>query len=212
MLAKETGPVEVDPTTTAPRPPGKSGQRIRRQFASASLDDSELGEVRGGFEAAPGVEFNFAFQQQTFVNQNLVQSVIVPTLTVTPSTAVVSLASSPFDFASAAAPTSGATNATTLNGAPVQTLAPRSVMLSTNGGVFQSIPSLPGVNAGGTTAVSTGLGTTGLANVITNTQNAQLVQQVTTIGIGVSGLQQLLRQTPTMSVLNRLNTGSIGLR
>ena len=55
---------------------------ISRQFASASLGDSQLGDIRGGIDTGSGVELNFAFQQATFLNHNLVQNIVVPTITV----------------------------------------------------------------------------------------------------------------------------------
>ena len=57
------------------------------------------------------------------------------------------------------------------------------------------------------------LGGGGLTNVVSNTANNQLVQQMTTITIGINGLQQLLQQGGVPStVLNRLNSASTPFR
>ena len=57
---------------------------------AGELSDRQLGAVRGGFDIAPGLLVRFGFQQATFLNQNLIQSILVPTVTVSGGT--VSLA------------------------------------------------------------------------------------------------------------------------
>jgi hypothetical protein len=80
-----------------------------------------------------------------------------------------------------------------------------------------TVPNLPtvvtGVNAGqsatttvgtpnqGVTSVMTQLGSGGLTNVVGNTANNALVQQVTTINLAISGLQQLLSQHVNSALL-----------
>ena len=73
-------------------PPPAAGPPVGERLASAALDDGRLSEIRGGFEASSGVVLNFAFQQATFVNHSLAQSIVVPTLTISPSQGAASVA------------------------------------------------------------------------------------------------------------------------
>ena len=57
---------------------------VGQRFASAALDDRQLGGVRGGMSTGSGMMVNFSFQQATYVNHNLTQSIIVPTMTILP--------------------------------------------------------------------------------------------------------------------------------
>src|SRR3954447_25677468 len=57
---------------------------VGQRFASAALDDLELGGVRGGMSTGSGMMVNFSFQEATYVNHNLTQSIIVPTMTISP--------------------------------------------------------------------------------------------------------------------------------
>jgi hypothetical protein len=57
---------------------------VGQRFASAALDDRELGGVRGGMSTGSGMMVNFSFQEATYVNHNLTQSIIVPTMTISP--------------------------------------------------------------------------------------------------------------------------------
>src|SRR4051794_6482444 len=57
---------------------------IGERLAATAMDDSQLGEVRGGFSTGPGMVVNFSFQEATYVNHNLAQSIVVPTMTVSP--------------------------------------------------------------------------------------------------------------------------------
>jgi hypothetical protein len=57
---------------------------VGQRFASATLDDHQLGGVRGGMSTGSGTMVNFSFQQATYVNHNLTQSIIVPTMTILP--------------------------------------------------------------------------------------------------------------------------------
>jgi hypothetical protein len=57
---------------------------IGQRFASAALDDRQLGGVRGGMSTGSGMMVNFSFQEATYVNHNLTQSIIVPTMTILP--------------------------------------------------------------------------------------------------------------------------------
>ena len=57
---------------------------IGRRFATAALDDRQLGSIRGGLNTGSGVVVNFSFQEATYVNHNLTQNIIVPTMTISP--------------------------------------------------------------------------------------------------------------------------------
>lgn len=57
---------------------------VGQRFASAALDDRQLGGVRGGMSTGSGMVVNFSFQEATYVNHNLTQSIIVPTMTILP--------------------------------------------------------------------------------------------------------------------------------
>src|SRR5260370_38744612 len=57
---------------------------VRQRFASAALDDHQLGGIRGGLSTGSGMVVNFSFQEATYVNHNLTQSIIVPTMTISP--------------------------------------------------------------------------------------------------------------------------------
>src|SRR5690349_9643156 len=57
---------------------------VGQRFASAALDDNQLGGIRGGLSTGSGLVVNFSFQEATYVNHNLTQSLIVPTMTISP--------------------------------------------------------------------------------------------------------------------------------
>jgi hypothetical protein len=73
---------------TADRPavqPAKTA--IGERLATAALNDSQLSEIRGGLSTGSGPVVNFSFQEATYVNHNLAQSVVVPTMTISPGSA-----------------------------------------------------------------------------------------------------------------------------
>jgi hypothetical protein len=74
---KTAGRSAVRPSSTA----------IGERLAAAALDDSRLNEVRGGFSTESGLVVSFSFQEATYVNHNLSQSIAVPTITVSPGSA-----------------------------------------------------------------------------------------------------------------------------
>jgi hypothetical protein len=82
-----TGAPAAVAASAAPRLAGlePAGRPVR--LAAASLSDRQLGAVRGGFDVAPGLLVRFGFQQATFLNQNLIQSIVIPTVTVSVGTA-----------------------------------------------------------------------------------------------------------------------------
>jgi len=169
--------------------PPKTGNRseiradsttIGKRFASTALDDRRLGEIRGGLDAGRGVVVNFSFQEATYVNHNLAQSIVVPTMTISPSTGVTSVAG-----------TSPAPSAVIGNGAMQVQVNPSAL-------AGQSL-----VNHGVTSIVSS-LGGGGVTNTISNTANNQLVQQVITAHIGITGLSQSIQQSVASTVMSRV--------
>ena len=209
---QSTGQPVVHSTGQAVAQP--AGQIIGERLASVALDDQGLSQIRGGFETSSGVVLNFAFQQATFVNHNLVQSVVVPTLTITPGQGTASIAG--------ASPVTGASppnvNVSSLNGLGVSAQsqpANSSITILPNGTVQTQVSTAAPVvqalvNSGMTSIVST-LGGSGVTSVISNTANNRVVQQMTTINIGVSGLSNLMQQSMPTTVLGRL-TGANAFR
>lgn len=209
--------------SAAPRPTSASGplfltdRRIRQQFATASLDDDALKTIRGGLDVGSGVELSFAFQQATFVGQNLVQNIVVPTITVTlptaPSGAPTALSTS------SSLPTGGVSSSTItaalaglgVVGAPTGSTATAaaSTTVVSNGSSLQLISAVPAaqsVSSNGASSIVTTLGGNGLTTVVANTADNQAIRQMTTINIGITGLQQLLQQGVSSSITNRLNS------
>jgi hypothetical protein len=172
--------------TTAPPKNGDrseirtDGATIGKRFASAALDDRRLGEIRGGFDTGQGVVVNFSFQEATYVNHNLAQSIVVPTMTISPSTGVTSVAGT------SQAPPAVISNSTTQVRANAAALAGQAL-----------------VNSGVTSIVSR-LGGGGITNTISNTANNQLVQQVITANIGIAGLSQSIQQSVAAVVTSRV--------
>ncbi|HEY6434456.1 MAG TPA: hypothetical protein VIZ17_20975 [Acetobacteraceae bacterium] len=196
--------------------PAVADSALRQRLTIASLSDNQLGDIRGGLDAGSGVELNFAFQQATLVDHNVVQNIVLPTLTVATNSAgnpAASVSSIPAGSISgsniAASPVSTASFAGLgMAGAPSETVANTlgATTIINNGQSLQISPGVsPGVGSGVTSVIST-LGGMGLTNIVRNTANNQLVQQVTTVNIGITGLQQLLQQTVPSSVMNQLNS------
>ena len=121
---------------------------------------------------------NFSFQEATYVNHNLAQSIVVPTMTVSPGSATGATASG-----SALA--------------PIGNLATQ-VQASSPALAIQSI-----LNNGMTSMVSN-LGGGGVTNTVSNAANNQLIQQVITANIGITGLSQTIQQNVASTVASRL--------
>ncbi len=75
------------PRSVAVTKPAAADSALRQQLTIASLSDNQLGDIRGGLDAGSGVELNFAFQQATLVDHNVVQNIVLPTLTVATNSA-----------------------------------------------------------------------------------------------------------------------------
>jgi hypothetical protein len=123
---------------------------------------------------------NFSFQEATYVNHNLAQSIVVPTMTVLPGSATAT-----------AATASGSALA------PIGNLATQ-VQVSSPTLAIQSI-----LNNGMTSVVSN-LGGGGVTNTISNAANNQLIQQMITANIGITGLSQTIQQNVASTVAGRL--------
>jgi hypothetical protein len=125
---------------------------------------------------------NFSFQEATYVNHNLAQSIVVPTMTVSPGSA-----------------TGTAVTATASGSAlvPIGNLATQ-VQASSPTLAIQSILN------NGMTSVFSNLGGRGVTNTIGNTANNQLIQQVITANIGITGLSQTIQQNVASTVASRL--------
>jgi hypothetical protein len=163
---------------------------VGQRFASAALDDRQLGGIRGGLSTGTGMVVNFSFQEATYVNHNLTQSIIVPTMTISPG-------STPASTTTMMASCSGI--------AGVGTTATH-VQVGTPSQVVQSV-----VNSGMTSVVSS-LGGGGVANHITNSANNQLVQQVITANIGITGLGQAIQQGVASTVMSRVQAANAQFR
>jgi hypothetical protein len=163
---------------------------VGERFASAALDDHQLGGVRGGMSTGSGMVVNFSFQEATFVNHNLTQSIIVPTMTISPG-------STPGPTTTMMASGSGI--------AGVGTTATH-VQVGTPSQVVQSV-----VNSGLTSVVSN-VGGGGVTNHISNAANNQLVQQVITANIGITGLGQAIQQGVASAVMSRVQAANAQFR
>ena len=179
QAAKIADRATVQPANTA------LGERL----AAAALDDSQLGEIRGGMSTSSGLVVNFSFQEATYVNHNLAQSIVVPTMTVSPgsATGVVAMVA-----ASGSALTPFVATA-------------KQAQVSSPALAIQSI-----LNNGMTSVVSN-LGA-GVTNTISNAANNQLIQQVITANIGITGLSQSIQQNVASTVASRLAAANMQFR
>ena len=169
---------------------------ISKAFANVALDDRELGGIRGGLSVGSGVVLNFAFQEATFVNHNLTQNIVVPTITVSPGSTTATVAGM-------AAPGGGVNNFSPNSVAGVGNLA---TPVSSPAVAVQSI-----LNSGMTQIVSS-IGGGGVTNLISNTANNQVVQQLITANINISGLSQTIQQSVASTVLNRVQAATSQFR
>ena len=161
---------------------------IGERLVATALDDSQLGGIRGGLSTGSGLVVNFSFQEATYVNHNIVQSIVVPTITVSP------------DFITGAAATASGSSL-----APIENLA-RQVQLGSPSPAIQSI-----LNNGLTSVVSN-LGRGGITNLVTNAANNQLIQQVITANIAITGLAQTIHQNVASTVASGLAAANSQLR
>jgi hypothetical protein len=133
---------------------------------------------------------NFSFQEATFVNHNLTQNIIVPTMTISPGST----------SASAATMMAGGSGVVGVGGTATQ------AQVSAPSQVVQSL-----VNSGMTSVVRS-VGGGGVTNHISNTANNQLVQQVITANIGITGLGQAIQQGVASTVMSRVQAATSQFR
>jgi hypothetical protein len=171
LAVKTADRATVQPANTA------LGERL----AAAALDDSQLGGIRGGLSTSSGLVANFSFHEATYVNHNLAQSIVVPTITVSPGSATGA----------------GATVAASGSALTPLVDTAKQAQVSSPALAIQSI-----LNNGMTSVVSN-LGA-GVTNTISNAANNQLIQQVITANIGITGLSQTIQQNVASTVASRL--------
>ena len=169
---------------------------IGKVFAKVALDDQELGGIRGGLSIGSGVVLNFAFQEATFVNHNLTQNIVIPTITVSPGSSTASVAG------------------VTVPGGGVSNFSPNSVAGVGALGTPVSSPALAvqSILNSGMTQVVSSIGGGGVTNLISNTANNQLIQQVITANINISGLSQTVQQSVASTVLSRVQAATSQFR
>jgi hypothetical protein len=185
----DSAPIKTEHRMAVPAANAAIGERL----ASARLDDDRLSEVRGGLDAGSGMLLSFSFQEATYVNHNLAQTIVVPTVTIAPGTSTM-------------AAVSGLSNNATI---PIAPITNSTVQTQVN----SPAPGLPSLLNGGITQIASALGGGGLTNVISNSANNQLVQQVIAANIGITGLSQALQsQGVASSVMNRLTSATSQFR
>jgi hypothetical protein len=185
----DSAPIKTEHRMAVPAANAAIGERL----ASARLDDDRLSEVRGGLDAGSGMLLSFSFQEATYVNHNLAQTIVVPTVTIAPGTSTMAAAS-------------GLSNNATI---PIAPITNSTVQTQVN----SPAPGLPSLLNGGMTQIASALGGGGLTNVISNSANNQLVQQVIAANIGITGLSQALQsQGVASSVMNRLTSATSQFR
>jgi hypothetical protein len=174
---------------TDPRASAEASSPVVAQLAGAALEDAKLSDIRGGYDLSSGVTVNFAFQQATYVNHNLTENVVIPTLTISPGQGMASTAGLQQLTAGA-----GINSGTVVASGTVQT------QVGASNSTIQAL-----VNGGMASVIGTsGAGKGGVTTTLANTANNQLIQQMTTIDIGVNGLSKLVQQSVPSTVLSRI--------
>jgi len=170
---------------------------IDKAFAKVALNDQELSGVRGGLSLGSGVVLNFAFEEATFVNHNLAQSIVVPTITVSPGSNTASV------------------GGMTVGGS-VGNFSPNSVAVIGNAAAQLPVSSptiaIQSILNNGMTSVVSSVGGGGVTNLISNTANDQLVQQLITADINISGLSQTIQQSVASTVVSRVQAATSQFR
>lgn len=182
VVPADRGPHRIV-TQTAVAPPA-SNRDVKRRLARLALDESSLSTVRGGYDLGSGVTVNFAFQQATYVNHNLTQSVVVPSLTISPGQAGGLISS-------------GGGLPPSVNSATVVANGTVQSQVNVANSALQAL-----VNSGMATIVGGSNG--GVTTTLANTANNQLIQQMTTVDVGVTGLSKMLQQNVASSLLGRI--------
>jgi len=197
--AQTTAQAEPQPATPVDRKqPQLAKSALNSLFAKIALNDGELSGIRGGLNTGSGVVVNFSFQQATFVNHALTQTIVLPTITISPGSSTVAGAG--------------------VSSGPVQTgsFMPNTVALSGNATI--QLPVNPPTTTvqtiinNGLTSIVSDVGANGVANVIGNRANNQLIQQVTNANIDISGLSRAIQQGVTSTVLGRVQAATAQFR
>ncbi|MBB5371989.1 hypothetical protein [Acidocella aromatica] len=131
---------------------------------AVQLTSAQLGAIRGGFDISPSLSIDFAFQQIDTVGGTVIQSIMVPNVTLTSASSAIPI--------------------TVTNGAGSNTITPAS---------GSNITLTSTANSGLTTIVST-LGGSGISNVVSNQANNALVGVATTMNIAITGMTPWLTQ------------------
>jgi hypothetical protein len=170
---------------------------IAKSMANVALVDHDLSQIRGGLSVGSGIVVNFAFQESTYVNGNLTQNIVIPTITVSPGSGTATVAGNTI---------SGAVSGFSPNS--VATLSNSVAQVATNS-PSQAIQSI--VNNGMTSIVSN-LSGGSVSSVISNGANNQLVQQLVNANIGVAGLSNTIQQSVASTVLGRVQAATSQFR
>lgn len=144
---------------------------------ASALSPRELDEVRGGFDVTPHLTINFAFQQIISNGSTVIQSIEVPTVTLTRNAPSITPIITPTNSLNPAG-----------NNMPNNTLPAASTYAASN----SSKITLTSTANNGQSTVLSQLGNGGITNVISNTANNAMLSQVTTMNIAVTGLSSWL--------------------
>jgi hypothetical protein len=140
---------------------------------------------------------NFAFQEATYVNHNLTQNIVIPTLTVSPGSSTANVAGM------------------TMSGA-VSSFSPNSVTATSNPAVQAATNSpalgLQSIVNNGMTSIMSNVSGGSVSSVIGNTANNQLVQQMINANINISGLSQTIQQSVASTVVGRVQAATSQFR
>ena len=173
------------------------------------LTPTQLATIRGGFDFGPKFSIDFAFQQIDTVNGTVVQSIMVPNVTLTsPSDGTPSWAGA--SRWAGSSPSAGVTSPSA--GVPIT--------VTNSDGTTNTVTPPPGspitltnsANNGMTQVIST-LGNGGISNVVSNEANNAMASVATTANIGITGMSQwLTRQQINSNIQNSLLNGNGGFK
>lgn len=185
-----------------------------------ALNDTQLGNIRGGFDVSPNLTINFGFQQITSLDNKIISSIVVPNITISPTSGRFSSLN---QFAGLAkqsvkdATTSPLTVPTVVASGAAQTKSvaaaqPQSVATAQTQSLPANVQSVVASTQGATTVLNQ-ISNGGFATIIGNTADNALIQHLTTIDISISGLTPLLAQGRSNAALvNALSLGSAQFR
>ncbi len=167
------------------------------------LTPSQLANIRGGFDFGPSFSIDFSFQQIATVNGVVIQSIMVPQVTVTPPSAWTSPSADVTHPSAGTSPYPGVPITVTNGNGSTNTFTPPS----------GSNVTLTNSASGGLTSVVSNLGGSGISNVISNEANNAMVSVATTANIGITGMSQwLVQQQIHSSIQNSLAYSNGGFK